>query len=127
MTKRRKIGYWIATIWLSLGMTATGIVQLLQVKEEVAMMTHLGYPLYFLTILGFWKLFGVIAVLIPKLPILKEWTYAGFFFLMSGAILSHLAIGDDIKALFGPTLLLLLTILSWYLRPTARKTIITIN
>lgn len=123
MTKRNKIIYWIATIWLSLGMTATGIVQLIHLEEEAAVMTRLGYPLYFLTILGVWKLLGVIAVLIPKFPLLKEWAYAGFFFSMSGAAFSHLAMGDEAKELFGPVLLLILTIVSWYFRPAERKTI----
>jgi hypothetical protein len=121
MTKRNKIIYWVATIWLSLGMTSSGIVQLLNVKEEVDMMTHLGYPLYFLTILGVWKLLGVVTVLIPKFPLLKEWAYAGFFFAMSGAIFSHIAGGDAAIEFFGPVLLLILTVLSWYFRPADRK------
>ena len=118
---KNKIIYWIATIWLSLGMLSTGIVQLLRLKEEVGMITTLGYPLYFLTILGVWKILGVVVVLIPKFPLLKEWTYAGFFFAMSGAIFSHLAINDNAVSLFGPTLLLVLTFISWYLRPDERK------
>lgn len=121
MSKRNKIIYWIATLWLALGMTATGIVQLLKVKEEAVMMAHLGYPLYFLTILGVWKILGVIAILIPKFPLLKEWTYAGFFFAMSGAIFSHFASGDSGVEYFGPTLLLVLTVLSWYYRPADRR------
>jgi len=121
MTKRNKIIYWIATLWLSLGMVSTGIVQLIKMKEEADMMTHLGYPLYFLTILGVWKLLGVIAVLVPKFAVVKEWAYAGFFFAMSGAIFSHLASGDSAKEFFGPTLLLVLTVLSWYFRPPNRK------
>lgn len=124
MSKRNKIIYWIATLWLALGMTATGIVQLLKVKEEAVMMAHLGYPLYFLTILGVWKILGVIAILIPKFPLLKEWTYAGFFFAMSGAIFSHFASGDSGTEYFGPTLLLVLTVLSWYYRPAERKVVV---
>lgn len=121
MKKRNKIIYWIATLWLSLGMFSTGLVQLLRLKEEVDMFSHLGYSLYVMTILGTWKMLGVIAVLIPKFPLLKEWTYAGFFFAMSGAVISHLAIGDGAKELFGPTLLLILTVVSWYFRPTDRR------
>ena len=126
MTKRNKIIYWIATIWLSLGMMSTGIVQLIKMKEETEMMTHLGYPLYFLTILGVWKILGVITLLLPAgrlvyLDILKEWAYAGFFFAMSGAIFSHLASGDGAKEFFGPTLLLILTVVSWNFRPAERK------
>lgn len=121
MSKRNKIIYWIATLWLALGMVSTGSVQLLKIKKEVEMMHQLGYPLYFLTLLGIWKILGVIAILIPKYPILKEWAYAGFFFAMSGAVFSHLAIGDDLIALFGPVLLLVLIVVSWYFRPAERK------
>lgn len=123
MTKRNKIIYWIVTLWLALGMTSTGIVQLIKMKDEVVMMNHLGYPIYFLTLLGIWKILGVIAILIPKFHLLKEWAYAGFFFAMSGAIFSHLACGDDAITLFGPVLLLILTIASWYFRPVERKII----
>lgn len=123
MKKRNKIIYWVATLWLSLGMTATGIVQVIKMKEEVDMMHHLGYPIYFLTLLGIWKILGVIAVLIPKFTLLKEWAYAGFFFAMSGAVFSHLASGDEVITLFGPVLLLVLTIVSWYFRPIERKLI----
>ncbi|TRX59249.1 DoxX family protein [Fulvivirga sp. M361] len=121
MEKRNKIIYWIATLWLALGMTSTGIVQLIKMEEEVEKMTELGYPLYFLTIIGIWKILGVIAVLLPKLPLAKEWAYAGFFFLMSGAILTHLAVNDGLTEYFGPSLLLLLTITSWYFRPESRR------
>lgn len=121
MKKRDKIIYWVATVWLSLGMVSTGIVQFLRSKEEVDLFTHLGYPLYFLSLLSVWKFFGVVAILVPKFPILKEWAYAGFFFAMSGAIVSHLALGDSAKDYFGPTLLLVLTVVSWYFRPADRR------
>ena len=123
MTKRNKIIYWIATIWLSLGMLSTGIVQLIKMKEEVALFTQLGYPLYFLTILGIWKILGVVAVLIPKFTLLKEWAYAGFFFVMTGAIFSHIAAGDPVSSLFPALLLLILTFISYYFRPVERKII----
>ena len=120
MTKRNKIIYWIATVWLSLGMFSTGIVQLIQYEEGIEATLRLGYPAYFLTILGAWKLLGVGAILLPKLPLIKEWAYAGFFFSMSGAIFSHLAVGDPLGELFPPLLLLVLTVLSWYFRPASR-------
>jgi uncharacterized membrane protein YphA (DoxX/SURF4 family) len=122
MTKRNKIIYWIATVWLALGMVSTGIVQLIKMKEEVDKTSlHLGYPAYFLTIIGVWKLLGSVAVVLPKLGLLKEWAYAGFFFVMTGAIFSHFAVGDGAIEYFGPTLLLLLTFVSWYFRPEDRK------
>jgi len=124
MTKRNKIIYWIATIWLSLGMVSTGVVQLFKTNEGqggLDMIIHLGYPAYLLTILGTWKILGVVALLIPKFPLLKEWAYAGFFFITSGAIFSHIAAGDKIVELVPALLLLVLTVVSWYFRPAGRK------
>lgn len=121
MKKIHKITYWIATVWLALGMVSTGLVQLLRMKEEVDNFTSLGYPLYLLTILGIWKLLGAAAVLLPKFPLLKEWAYAGFFFAMSGATFSHIAVAHSIKDMLPSLLLLVLTIISWYFRPANRK------
>lgn len=121
--KASKIIYWIATIWLALGMVATGLVQLFKGKAGqggVDMITHLGYPVYLLTLLGIWKLLGAIAMLIPKFPLLKEWAYAGFFFIMSGAIFSHIALHDSISEILPSLLLLILTLVSWYFRPANR-------
>jgi len=133
MTKRNKIIYWISTIWLALGMLATGTLQLFKAKAEGAVappgvygITHLGYPVYFLTILGVWKILGVVALLIPEFPLLKEWAYAGFFFAMSGAVFSHIASGDSMTQNVPALLLLILTVISWYCRPADRK-IISVN
>jgi hypothetical protein len=122
-----KITYWIATVWLALGMLSTGAVQLFKGKEGQGgadMIAHLGYPLYLLTILGIWKILGVVAVLIPKFSLLKEWAYAGFFFIMSGAIFSHIELGDPITESFPALLLLILTVVSWYFRPPGRRLIL---
>jgi uncharacterized membrane protein len=124
MSKRNKIIYWVATLWLALGMVSTGIVQLLKTKEEVEKVTQsLGYPVYFLTILGIWKMLGVVAVLVPKFPVVKEWAYSGFFFAMSGAVFSHIASGSGGQEFFGPILLIVLTAVSWYFRPADRKSL----
>ena len=125
--KAGKVVYWIATLWLALGMVATGFVQLLRGKAGqggLDMITHLGYPAYLLTVLGVWKILGVVALLVPKFPILKEWAYAGFFFIMTGAIVSHIAIGDSVTEILPSLLLLFLTITSWYFRPPNRKIIL---
>lgn len=121
MSKARKIAYWFFTLWLSLGMASTGIVQLIKPAEEVEKITHLGYPVYFLTILGIWKLLGVLTVLAPKMPLLKEWAYAGFFFAMSGAASSHIVLRDPVTEILPSLLLLTLTIISWYLKPESRR------
>lgn len=133
MTKRNKIIYWVATLWLASGMLATGIQQLLKVELEGALsppgvygIKHLGYPVYFLTILGVWKILGVIALLVPRFPLLKEWAYAGFFFLLTGAICSHIATGHPAKELFPSLLLLVLLVLSWFFRPADRK-VVSVN
>jgi hypothetical protein len=125
--KANKIIYWIATLWLALGMASTGIVQLIKAKQGqggVDMITHLGYPVYLLTIIGVWKILGVVTVLLPKFPLLKEWAYAGFFFIMSGAIFSHVALGDSLGEIVPSLLLLILTLISWYFRPADRKMIL---
>jgi uncharacterized membrane protein YphA (DoxX/SURF4 family) len=121
MTKAKKIIYWIATLWLSLGMLSIGIVQLIKPQEGVDQITRLGYPVYLLTILGIWKILGVVAVLVPKFPRLKEWAYAGFFFTVSGAAISHIVMRDPFGEIFPSVLLLTLTVLSWYFRPENRK------
>ena len=104
-------------------MLSTGAVQLFKLKADVDQITHLGYPVYLLTILGVWKILGVVAVLIPRFPRLKEWAYAGFFFAMSGAVISHIVSGDSVKEMFPALLLLILTVVSWYFRPESRKSI----
>jgi hypothetical protein len=121
MTKRNKIIYWVATIFLSFGMLAGGIQQLLQIGGYNEIVTKLGYPLYLLSIIGTWKILGVVAILIPKYKLVKEWAYAGFFFVMTGASISHFTVGQSfIEAM--PSLILLVTIVvSWYFRPADRK------
>lgn len=125
MKNTNKIIYWISTALLSFGMLGSGISQLFHVKEMDELITHVGYPLYFMYIIGVWKILGVIAILIPNFKLLKEWAYAGFFFLMTGALLSHLFMGDAGKAIFGPLFQTIFIILSWYFRPADRKLIST--
>ncbi len=122
--KTKKIIYWIATVWLALGMVSTGIVQLIQMKEEVAKFDHLQYPAYLMTLLGVWKILGAAVVLMPKLPVLKEWAYAGFFFTMSGAAYSHIMAKSPVSEIVPSLLLLVLTLLSWYFRPENRRVVV---
>jgi uncharacterized membrane protein len=125
MRKQDKLIYWVSTGLLALGMLQSGIFSVLQTEEWVDMVTGLGYPAYFLTILGTGKILGVIAILLPQFRLLKEWAYAGFFFAMVGALFSHLAIGDyAAKAIAGPSFQLLFIALSWYFRPEDRKIVL---
>ncbi len=117
----KKVTYWLSTALLSVGMLGSGIAQLLHQKEMEELVTHVGYPAYLMTIIGVWKILGVIAILVPNFKLLKEWAYAGFFFLMTGALISHLAVGDGGNAIFGPLFQSAFVVLSWYFRPSNRK------
>lgn len=121
MKKRNLIIYWSATGLLALGMLGSGISQLLRAKQMVDILTHLGYPVYMMTILGVWKILGVIVILIPGFKLVKEWAYAGLFFTMTGALISHLIVGDSGKAVIGPLAQTIFIVLSWYFRPADRK------
>lgn len=119
--RRNKIIYWVVTIFLAFGMTAGGIQQLLQIGGYNEIVTSLGYPLYMLSILGTWKLLGVVAILIPGFPIVKEWAYAGFFFAMSGAFVSHLVMKQAFTEAIPSLILMIVIVLSWYFRPADRR------
>ena len=122
MEKRNKIIYWVFTALVAFGMLASGVQQIVQNKEMADMLAHLGYPPYFMTIIGVWKILAVIAILVPGFKLLKEWAYAGLFFTMTGALISHLACGDHgVKELLGPIMQTIFIILSWYFRPANRK------
>ncbi len=123
MKKSNNIFYWSVTIFLAVGMLAGGIQQLLQVGGYVAIAGNLGYPLYFLSILGAWKILGVLVLLVPKARLVKEWAYAGFFFSMSGAAISHTVMGHPVNEVIPSLILLLATVLSWYSRPLERRLI----
>lgn len=119
--KPNKTAYWIATGLLSIGMLSGGSAQLLRAQPNVDGFRHLGFPLYVLTILGIWKILAVTAILIPKYLLVKEWAYAGLFFLLSGGVIAHFASGDGVLEVLPVFIFMCLTITSWYLRPNDRK------
>ncbi len=128
MKKKNLVIYWIATGLMSVGMLSSGLAQIAHAKEMVDLVVPLGYPVYVLTILGIWKILGVIAILVPGFKLLKEWAYAGFFFVMTGALISHLASADyDVKGLLGPFMQTIFIILSWYFRPANRRIIPSVS
>jgi DoxX-like family len=124
--KTNKIIYWASTMLVVLGMLPGGLGQIFHAKWSLDLIRPLGYPEYILTIIGTWKVLGSIVLLIPKLPLIKEWAYAGFFFAMSGAVISHFVSGESMNKLISPLVLLILIVLSWYFRPGDRK-IISVN
>lgn len=118
------IAYWSVTLLLAGSITLSGIGQLMRMGGNIELVTNIGYPLYITTILGTWKILGVIAIVVPRFPRLKEWAHAGLFFLMTGAALSH-AFADDYGD-YGfhfilPLSYAALNIASWALRPNSRK------
>ena len=121
MEKRNTLIYWVATALLSFGMIGSGVAQIMHSEAMNAIIIHIGYPLYFMYIIGVWKVLGVVAILVPGFTLLKEWAYAGFFFLLTGALLSHVAMGDDGKEILGPLFQTLFVVVSWYFRPANRK------
>jgi hypothetical protein len=121
MEKRKQIWYWIITAILSVCIFSGGLFQAMQSKQVLQGFKPLGYPTYFISLIGIWKMLGVIAILIPNFKLLKEWAYAGIFFTMTGAVISHIA-SDDVKVqIISPIVLAVFTVLSWYLRPANRK------
>jgi hypothetical protein len=100
-----------------------GLAQTLQLKGVIEGFKPLGYPTYFISLIGVWKMLGVIAILVPGFPLLKEWAYAGIFFLLTGAVISHIASNDIRPQIIAPIVLAIFTVLSWYLRPPSRKII----
>ncbi|MBS1523877.1 MAG: DoxX family protein [Bacteroidetes bacterium] len=119
--KSKTIWYWIITGILSFCLFSGGLAQALQVQGVVQGFKPLGYPVYFISIIGIWKMLGIIAILVPGFKLLKEWAYAGLFFTMTGAVISHIAANDIHPQIIAPIVFSVFTVLSWYLRPTSRK------
>ena len=118
--KTRAIAYWVITAFLVFNVLSGGLAELAQLKGNADGMLFLGYPLYLMTILGAWKVLGSIALLVRRFPRLKEWAYAGIFFNMSGAAVSHVITGDEAWHAFYTGFLAVLTLVSWALRPEGR-------
>jgi uncharacterized membrane protein YphA (DoxX/SURF4 family) len=119
--KAQTVGYWICTALIALAFLSGGAGELLRAPQVVEGMTHLGYPVYFVVILGIWKLLGGVAILLPGFPLLKEWAYAGMIFDLTGASASHVASGDDVRHILVPLVLAALVVASWALRPEGRR------
>lgn len=120
----RNATYWTITIILAFSMALSGIGQLMRYGGNVDLVTDIGFPLYVTNILGAWKLLGVIAILMPGLPRLKEWAYSGIFFLMTGAALSHVFAndyGDYGFHVILPLVYAALGVASWALCPKSRR------
>jgi uncharacterized membrane protein YphA (DoxX/SURF4 family) len=122
-TRAKSIAYWTTTILVAFFISG-GVVQIAQFKANPhGVVPELGYPMYFFAIIGFWKVLGAIAILVPRFPRLKEWAYAGIFFDLTGAAISCAAVGGYGAYGFhviAPLLIAGLTVASWALRPPSR-------
>ncbi|MGC3970278.1 MAG: DoxX family protein [Pirellulales bacterium] len=116
-----KIAYWITTILVAAAYGLGGYFDVAQPPDMMKQGEHLGYPAYFFTILGVWKLGAVIALLAPGLPRLKEWTYAGIFFNLTGAAATHAVVKDPLANVAVPLVLLAIALTSWALRLESRR------
>jgi uncharacterized membrane protein len=119
--KSKAITYWATTIILALAMFSGGVAELARQRDTIAGMVHLGYPLYFVTIIGCWKVLGTVALLVPRFPRVKEWAYAGIFFNMTGAAVSHMVCGDAMWHIAVTLGFAALAVVSWALRPPSRR------
>lgn len=123
-SRRRAIAYWVTTMVVAMELALAGVWDILRIPYVRGVIEHLGYPAYFLVILGVWKVLGAVALLVPRFPRLKEWAYAGAVFNYTGAVVSHLAVGDGAVALVYPIIQLGLVGGSWALRPPARRDLV---
>ncbi len=121
-TRLRSAGYWLATAVVAAELALGGAWDIARLPFVRDLVTHLGYPSYFLVLLGTWKVLGAAALIVPRRPLLKEWAYAGAFFTYTGAIASHLTTGYALGEVGLLAVLTALTVLSWALRPPSRRT-----
>ena len=119
---RRSIAYWVATAIVAGNAAVAGMIDILRVQPFFGILLHLGYPAYFGTILGTWKVLGAIAILAPRYPRVKEWAYAGSFIDYTAAIASYVAVGDGVASnLVGPIVSIVFLFVSWALRSPSRR------
>jgi uncharacterized membrane protein YphA (DoxX/SURF4 family) len=114
----KKIAYWSSTVIVALLMMSGGVGQVTLQNAEG--FTRLGYPVFFMVLLGVWKLLGGVALLVPRFPRVKEWAYAGIFFDLSGAVVTNAAVGEGAGHIIAPLVCTALLFASWALRPESR-------
>ena len=100
--KKTNTIYWIITGLFAAFMLFSAIPDILILPDAVTFITHLGYPVYFVPFIGIAKLLGVIAIVIPGFPRIKEWAYAGLAFDLIGAVYSILSVEP-----FAPSILIM--------------------
>jgi DoxX-like family len=112
--------YWAATAIATIAFVLPGVANLAHAAHITQDMAHLGYPPYFPTLLGAWKVLGAAVIVSPRFPRLKEWAYAGMIFDLTGAAFSRTATGDGIATVIFPLGIAAVVLASWRLRPEGR-------
>ena len=110
---QRNTGYWVATVLFSLVYFGSGLADVLHASPVIQTLGHLGYPAYFASIIGPWKIAAAITLVAPGLPKVKEWAYAGVVFDLTGALASHAVLGDHGPKQIVPIALLGLLVVSY--------------
>ena len=121
MSRKWVVLFWVATLFIAVNQLWAGVSDVLHAEPLFGILLHLGYPAYFSTLLGIWKLAAAVALLAPRYPLLKEWAYAGLFFDFTAAVVSHAAMGDSTISFVGPAVSIAALFGSWYLRPRSRR------
>lgn len=119
-SRQRSLLYWAVTVPLAAELVAGGMTDVLHVPPFSTVLVQLGYPAYVGVILGVWKVLGAAAVLVPRLPRLKEWAYAGIVFDLTGAAASAFFMHSEANVVT-PLAFLVLAMVSWACRPPSRK------
>jgi uncharacterized membrane protein YphA (DoxX/SURF4 family) len=117
----RLIAYWLSSASIAFIFVSSGICYAIALPQVVEGVQHLGFPLHFIVLLGVWKVLGGIAILVPGLPRVKEWAYAGMFFDLTGAAFASTAVGNAWWHVVAPLSIAAMLVVSWTLRPASRR------
>jgi hypothetical protein len=116
----RKIAYWVTTVIVA-GLSLFAAYSYLSGNAQAVQgFTHLGYPQQLRIELGIAKALGAITLLVPGIPKLKEWAYAGFTFAWIAAHVAHHIAQDHIDQ-YMPLILIVLLFISYFTRPEDRQ------
>ncbi|SDC93670.1 DoxX family protein [Glycomyces harbinensis] len=117
----RTVAYWAVTLVMAYELASGSVWNLIPIEWIEAQLRHLGYPHHFAYLIGVWQVGAVAVVVAPRLALVKEWAYAGCFFLWSGAVVAHLVAGDGVRSWGVPLVFVLVGVASWALRPADRR------
>ena len=117
----KNVAYWVCTGLIVFLIGSGGLAYALQVPDVVQGVVALGFPLHFIVLLGVWKVLGAIAILLPGLPLIKEWAYAGIMFDLTGAASASVGTGGEWWHAAAPLSIVVLVAASWALRPGSRR------